>query len=94
VDAFGILLWRDFSAGYSTVIADVVLDSIEVCWPAFGDFDGDCDVDQDDFGLFQACRSGPSAPLASGCETCDADGDGDVDQEDFGALQVMLTGPR
>lgn len=94
VDAFGILLWRDFSAETSTVIADVVFDAIEVCWPSFGDFDGDCDVDGDDLAVFEACASGPAVPLLTGCQIADHDEDNDVDQADFGAFQVMLTGPR
>ncbi|HOW70797.1 MAG TPA: lamin tail domain-containing protein [Phycisphaerae bacterium] len=56
------------------------------------DFDGDRDVDQDDFDTFAACLSGPSVPRAAGCEECDSDGDGDVDQNDYGVFQRNFTG--
>ena len=97
VDTFALALWHDPTAPFPdepALIADVVFDSLRACWPSFGDFDGDCDVDQDDFGVFQACASGPAVPLAPGCEGFDVDGDDDVDQADFGQFQVMITGPR
>ncbi len=56
------------------------------------DFDGDCDVDADDFALFTNCASGPAIPLDSGCEGCDLDRDGDVDQIDFGIFQRCYSG--
>ena len=59
-----------------------------------GDFDRDGDVDESDFGLFAACRSGPAVAFGPGCDQYDADGDGDVDQDDFGAFQLRLTGAK
>ncbi|GMU21073.1 MAG: hypothetical protein AMXMBFR13_11670 [Phycisphaerae bacterium] len=60
----------------------------------FGDFDRDADVDQEDFGTFQACLTGPNgANLPAGCEASDLDGDADVDQDDFGILQRCISGP-
>ncbi|UCD30572.1 MAG: S8 family serine peptidase [Planctomycetota bacterium] len=56
------------------------------------DFDGDCDVDQDDFDLFQACASGPAIPLTPGCEDRDFDTDNDVDQNDFATFQLCYSG--
>lgn len=56
------------------------------------DFDGDRDVDGDDFTVFAACLSGPSISRSEDCEKCDRDGDGDVDQDDFGAFQRSYTG--
>jgi len=52
-----------------------------------GDFDLDGDVDQQDFGHFQACLSGPGTPYAAGCADADWDGDGNVDTDD---LSVFL----
>jgi hypothetical protein len=57
------------------------------------DLDLDGDVDQGDFGLLQACVTGPNiGPPAAGCEKADLDGDGDIDQSDFGLLQRQLGG--
>ena len=71
-----------------------MFDSIEVCAPGFGDFDGDCDVDTDDMDLFRACVSGPAVALGDGCEAYDDDDDLDVDQTDFAELQRNMTGPK
>lgn len=52
------------------------------------DFDGDGDVDQEDFGHFQACLTGPNAgPPGSGCVDADLDEDTDVDLSDYGLFQ-------
>jgi hypothetical protein len=58
------------------------------------DFDFDFDVDLDDFGLFQACISGPAIPHdgTTSCRRADLDGDSDVDLSDFGAFQRCLSG--
>ena len=58
-----------------------------------GDFDGDHDVDLQDFLSFQTCFTGPGDPLAPACEPADFDGDGDVDLQDFLAFQTFFTGP-
>jgi len=61
--------------------------------PPPADLDGDCDVDLDDFGAFQACVTGPAlGPPGSGCDDADLDDDGDVDQSDFGLFQRCLSG--
>ncbi len=57
-----------------------------------GDFDGDQDVDQDDFGHFQACYSGSGAYAGPGCEDAALDGDGDVDEDDFIVFVSCLSG--
>lgn len=59
-----------------------------------GDMDHDGDVDQTDFGLFQACYTAPGQ--ASGdpaCDDADFDGDVDVDLADYGAFQRCYSGP-
>jgi hypothetical protein len=56
------------------------------------DMDRDGDVDQSDFGLFQACLSGPGNPPTSACEGADLDGDSDVDHTDFGIFQGCMSG--
>ena len=60
---------------------------------AYGDFDHDLDVDEDDFAFFQDCSSGPSILFTDpACNEVDADGDGDIDQDDFGIFQVCICG--
>lgn len=52
-------------------------------WP---DFDGDADVDLDDYRFFNACQNGPNRPPPAAVPACDAadfDGDSDVDSADF-----------
>jgi hypothetical protein len=57
------------------------------------DFDGDGDVDQEDFGRFQACLSGSGEPYSPGCEDADLNGDDDVDQGDWAVFQSCMSGP-
>jgi hypothetical protein len=42
-----------------------------VCSDPFADLDGDMDVDQGDFGLFQACFTGPVGTVVDGCKCAD-----------------------
>jgi len=56
------------------------------------DFDDDHDVDQEDFGFFQACYSGAGVNYEQGCEEADLNGDNAVDQEDFDIFQGCLGG--
>ena len=58
------------------------------------DLDLDCDVDVADFGLFQACTSGPGIPhnRTPVCIKADFDADQDVDQTDFAVMQRCLSG--
>ena len=58
------------------------------------DLDGDCDVDEDDYALFEACLSGPDIPTLPGCAATDLDGDGDTDMSDFGIFQRRLGDPK
>jgi Tol biopolymer transport system component len=59
-----------------------------------GDMDRDGDVDQKDFGLFQACLSG-TAVLQNepGCIDAHLDNDSDVDQADVALFFDCLSGP-
>jgi uncharacterized lipoprotein YddW (UPF0748 family) len=61
---------------------------------AFGDFDGDGDVDLNDYGDLLSCYNGPgnSYPIPV-CEVADSDGDGDVDLTDYGAFLSCYNGP-
>jgi len=60
--------------------------------PVATDYDNDCDVDQADFNLFNACLSGSAIPYIGGCGSKNLDGDGDVDLSDFGIFQRCLNG--
>lgn len=58
-----------------------------------GDFDGDGDVDQEDFGPFQACLTGPGvAQLLPGCSRAKLDADIDVDADDFIIFRGCMSG--
>ncbi len=58
-----------------------------------GDFDLDGDVDQEDFGHFQACLAGPSVPVTDpNCLDANLDGDSDVDQDDCAIFRGCMTG--
>jgi len=59
-----------------------------------GDFDGDTDVDQEDFGHFQTCLTGSGNPAGTGCQDADLDSDTDVDLSDFSIFQACLSGPN
>lgn len=56
------------------------------------DFDRDLDVDQEDFGYFQACYSGSGNNYEPGCDRASLDLDSDVDQEDFILFQECMSG--
>ena len=61
--------------------------------PIRGDFDGDGDVDQKDFGHFQACYSGSGQPQADpDCQHAILDGDDDVDLNDFAIFRACISG--
>ncbi|MHC4442259.1 MAG: LVIVD repeat-containing protein [Planctomycetota bacterium] len=59
-----------------------------------GDTDGDEDVDQEDFGRFQACLSGDGVLYEEGCEYADLDTDLDVDGDDFIIFNGCMGGPN
>ena len=56
------------------------------------DADEDGDVDQEDFGGFQACYTASGEPIGPACLYADFDGDGLVNQDDFGIFQACLSG--
>jgi hypothetical protein len=62
--------------------------------PLPGDMDRDLDVDQEDFGFFQACYSGEGIEQTEPmCGTALLDEDDDVDLDDFGIFQMCISGP-
>lgn len=85
--AIPALSWMQIVVGDPLARVEMVVDQ-----PA--DFDGDGDVDQSDFGIFQGCLSGPWIPQNDPpCTNTDLDGDGDVDQADYGGFQRCFSGP-
>ncbi len=59
-----------------------------------GDFDLDGDVDQEDFGYFQACYSGGGIVHGDpACTSALLDDDEDVDAADFALFDGCMTGP-
>jgi len=59
-----------------------------------GDYDDDSDVDQEDFGKFQACFSGNGNPCEGNCYWADFDFDLDVDVQDFNIFSNCMAGPN
>lgn len=59
------------------------------------DLDGDEDVDQDDFGILQACFSGPFVPQTDpACQSARFDIDSDVDTDDVAVFLRCMMGPN
>jgi hypothetical protein len=59
------------------------------------DFDGDDDVDQEDFGFFQSCMSGAGvAQVNPACFDARLDVDEDVDGDDFAIFVGCMSGPN
>jgi hypothetical protein len=57
------------------------------------DLDRDGDIDQEDFGRFQACLSGPAKPQNDpACQDAKLDADSDVDLNDLGIFQRCMSG--
>ncbi|MGQ9651519.1 MAG: discoidin domain-containing protein [Phycisphaerae bacterium] len=56
-----------------------------------GDMDGDADVDQTDFGVFQACYTTVGNPIPPACSAAELDHDNAIGQSDF-ALFVQCLG--
>lgn len=76
--------------------------ALTACYNPRPDVDGDTDVDQADFGRFQACLTGPANPLdlvnplfdRAACACFDLDGDQDVDAADFDGFVTCAGGPE
>lgn len=61
---------------------------------SFGDFDGDEDLDLEDFARFQVCLSGPGVEQADpACDAARLDNDWDVDQADLSIFRRCMTSP-
>lgn len=67
--------------------------SVDLTVSTPGDLDYDGDVDQTDYGLFQACYSGNGIEAAEACADATMDADADVDSDDFSLFLLCLSGP-
>jgi hypothetical protein len=85
-------LWNNSNKCPPEMMATLTL---AVTGPDVGpDLDRDTDVDADDYGLFNACMTGPAVgPPTPECEPADFDNDDDVDQSDFNVYQRCFSGP-
>lgn len=84
------------SAPNATNPTETVIVYLTVTPPPFApcDFDTDHDVDQEDYGQFQLCFSGPGVPQSiPACKKADLDNDDDVDKDDFAIFSGCLSGP-
>jgi hypothetical protein len=66
--------------------------TVQVMAVPTADFDRDGDVDQADFGRFQACYTAQGQPVVAGCEDADLDADRNVDMNDFRVFQACMSG--
>lgn len=100
----GLADYEDLANGTSTDIdGDFVIDDCD-CGRVVFDADGDGDVDQSDFGAFQACTTPPGLPpelfndLPLSCRCMDVavggiEPDGAIDQLDLKVFLACVTGP-
>jgi hypothetical protein len=89
-------LWADLSDHTVQARADNAAGADTVSWvvrvTSCLDFDGDLDVDQSDFGFFQACLSGGVIGFPSGCDPADVNGDDIIDGIDFNLFSPCVGG--
>jgi len=72
---------------------DTISDSASLTLTVLGDFDIDDDVDQEDFGHFQICLSGPTVPQGyPECQDALLNNDDYVDLTDFLIFQDCMSG--
>ncbi len=80
------------TAECGTVLSEEAILSLPGPPPIPGDFDGDRDVDLDDFAVAQACLSGSGQTPGPGCDEANLDGDGDVDKIDLALFAACFSG--
>ncbi len=86
------------SATTAIVIDDVAVLGATACSDPFADADGDGDVDQADFAVFQACYTGSGGGVTDDCRCFDRKDpgqtlpDSDVDQTDLVAFEACASG--
>jgi hypothetical protein len=84
---------QECTARSGTYRGDETSCATTACCPALpADSDRDGDVDQEDYGWFQACLSGVEVSPADNCRCADLDGDWDVDVSDRSLFVDCMTG--
>ena len=78
-----------YQGGYTTCSDPGVL----CCPDPFADMDGDQDVDQDDFAVFQGCMTSGLGTLEPACKCLDQVNNGEIDEDDWGAFEACASGP-
>ncbi|MCP4251715.1 MAG: hypothetical protein GY778_32165 [bacterium] len=90
------LNWTTYDLGHGPAANNLAFELTGVPAMPLGDFDEDCDVDYDDYLLFEICLSLSGPGLAPPFQECaahfDSDDDQDVDMNDFRAFQLSFTG--
>ena len=67
--------------------------TVNVTVAGSGDFDGDADVDQDDFGVLQGCLGIGDLVAVPGCARTDLNSDGSINQNDRALWTGCVSGP-
>jgi hypothetical protein len=92
------IMWEmSETSGDSATHADaLVFEATVSCNPVFADADGDNDVDQIDFGVFQRCFTGETPPIPtdpSYCQCFNRDLNSVIDSADYQAFEECSSGP-
>jgi hypothetical protein len=86
-------MYQILAAGHG-VTNDLGAIDVEAGDGGAGDFDGDSDVDRDDYDQFAQCFTGPGGgPVSPECTAGDFDGDEDIDCDDWELFQFVWTDP-
>lgn len=94
VDGFaaGVYL-ADMTLASAEALNSPITVSVELTVQTVGpDFDGDGDVDLDDFAHLQACFTGNGGTIAPGCGDADLTGNGAIDQGDVSVFVKCFSG--
>ena len=90
----GIDIFQSSGAAVSEVLVDnVTAEVLGGCPRLFADADGDGDVDQVDFGIFQACFTGAAGGVTDDCKCLDWNKDNAIDRTDLNKFSACFSGP-
>ncbi|MBP7936154.1 MAG: hypothetical protein KA354_16045 [Phycisphaerae bacterium] len=90
----GIDIFQSSGAAISEVLVDnVTAEVLGGCPRPFADADGDSDVDQVDFGVFQACFTGAEGGVADACKCLDWNKDNAIGGADLNKFSACFSGP-